>query len=858
MSDTKKPEGPENTSPGTDGHMVQSLMDEMTEDEASKSADNTDVSDGPAPPPIPSDTEDLEEDDESTKAMEAPDFDDEDDYNEDDEKTISADPIAVAPTLANENLSTLESPTIANAPVLDTDPGEDEELREELSELREEPRLEAPVDSAEATESPESAEPPSAEKTMMLDISGGLSPEQQVPRGRIRILHGNDTGEVIDLPVGTYTVGRHEEAEITLSDPAISREHFRLIVSDTGSRLEDLGSGNGTKVNGIRTPDALLEHGVQIEAGTSVLRYEDPMRPDSSFAGGSSDSLPTQGMQPIINVAAPKRSPLVYVVSALFIVFLGGAFVAGEMLFGFYNIMDMSPQARKERRIEKANMKEAASVVDAVEERFKAGKLTNTNVSELLADLEQAVRLDPREPRIPPLGRKLQRLEEALEEIPIHIEAQEWTNAKISAKKALKLDRKNVAALKQFQDADTEEKRRQIVDEANTLAEGGALPEHIVAQLEKIPESSTYHVRAGFILLKAKKASEQELLTKFQEAKRKRKISVAGELVKLLKRDHPGSPYIAQAQKDVEELERKIEERRRRRRAARANAARKRKERASLLRTDSIESSVAVRPTRTEPKPTPPKSKPEKIVVTAPVIAPTPAPVVTPTPEPVKEAEVVVETKPMVEPTPAREVVPLPTPASANNIKGDLATGKSLYQRGEYDQAIDYFERLSTSTRVRDSVRRKAQKAATDVAKYRSNFTEGKKALANYQSRKAIQRLNTARKADKRLGGTNASIVNPLLAKAYIRAAQEQMTRKEYGRATTYVRRAQALDPTNPEASSLNQILLPKASKMLQDAIAARDNGDKDKARRLLQQVLEMVPEDDPNYEKAYKILSRL
>ena len=831
MSDTKKPDGTENTSSGTDGHMVQSLIDEMTEDEDGTKAEGTSDSDSPAPPPIPTDSEEPDEDDESTKAMDAPDFDDEAADGDHEEKTIGADQLEASPTLADEDLSDAIPPTIKSSIPQDTDPGEP-------TELREEPRLDEVED----------IEPPSTEKTMMLDISGGLSPDQQVPRGRLRILHGSDMGEVIDLPVGTYTVGRHEEAQITLSDPAISREHFRLIVSDTGSRLEDLGSGNGTKVNGIRTPDALLEHGVQIEAGTTVIRYEDPMRPDSSFSGSDADSLPTQGMQPIINVAAPKRSPLVYVASVLFIVFLGGAVVAGEMLFGFYYIMDMSPQARKDRRILKANEKKAAVIVDGVDDRFSTGKLTNIIVSELLTDLEEAVRLNPREPRIPILGRKLQRLEEALEEIPIHIESQEWTNAKIAAKKALKLDRKNVAALKQFGEADVEEKRRQIVDEANTLSEGGSLPEHIVAKLEKVPESSTYHVRAGFILLKAKKASEQELLTKFQEAKRKRKINIAKELVNLLKRDHPGSPYIVQAQKDIEVLQNKLEERRRRNRAARLNAAKRRRERATLLRTDSLESAVVVRAKTPEPRPTPPKKKPVKIVVTTPELAP----------EPVTKPEVTVVTQPIVEPTPAPEIVPLPTPAAANNIKGDLATGKRLYQRGNYDQAIDYFEKLSTSTRVRDSVRRKARKAATDVSKYRSNFNEGKKALANYQSRKAIQRLNTARKADKRLGGINASVVNPLLAKAYVRAAQEQMTRKEYGRATTYVRRAKALDPTNLEATNLNKILLPKASKMLQDAISARDKGDKDKARRLLQQVLEMVPEDDPNYEKAYKILSRL
>jgi pSer/pThr/pTyr-binding forkhead associated (FHA) protein len=57
-------------------------------------------------------------------------------------------------------------------------------------------------------------------------------------------------GVVIDLQ-GEMTVGRTEQSEITIADPRISRAHARLSVRADGVTVEDLGSANGTTVNGI-------------------------------------------------------------------------------------------------------------------------------------------------------------------------------------------------------------------------------------------------------------------------------------------------------------------------------------------------------------------------------------------------------------------------------------------------------------------------------------------------------------------------------------------------------------------------------------------------------------------------------
>ena len=60
-------------------------------------------------------------------------------------------------------------------------------------------------------------------------------------------------GEELDFPVqGTAVIGRSGSCDITLFDPLISRRHAQIVVERDTVTIEDLGSHNGTRVNGVR------------------------------------------------------------------------------------------------------------------------------------------------------------------------------------------------------------------------------------------------------------------------------------------------------------------------------------------------------------------------------------------------------------------------------------------------------------------------------------------------------------------------------------------------------------------------------------------------------------------------------
>ncbi len=83
-------------------------------------------------------------------------------------------------------------------------------------------------------------------------------------------------GERRELPQGVTTIGRSKECDLAIDDPSVSRKHAELRHEGEGVSLVDLGSTNGTEVNGRRIDRARLTHGDKIAVGQTELRFEHP------------------------------------------------------------------------------------------------------------------------------------------------------------------------------------------------------------------------------------------------------------------------------------------------------------------------------------------------------------------------------------------------------------------------------------------------------------------------------------------------------------------------------------------------------------------------------------------------------
>jgi pSer/pThr/pTyr-binding forkhead associated (FHA) protein len=97
---------------------------------------------------------------------------------------------------------------------------------------------------------------------------------------------GPDSGQVFRVERSRILLGRGE-VEVALADRKVSRRHASLEVYGASCvLLKDLGSTNGTFVNGERTASAELQDGDVIRVGETTLQVSIGPRPVSPRRGG--------------------------------------------------------------------------------------------------------------------------------------------------------------------------------------------------------------------------------------------------------------------------------------------------------------------------------------------------------------------------------------------------------------------------------------------------------------------------------------------------------------------------------------------------------------------------------------------
>ncbi len=81
-------------------------------------------------------------------------------------------------------------------------------------------------------------------------------------------------GRRVELGAGTLTIGRSADCAIHLTDSSVSRRHAELRPSGSSWAVIDLGSTNGTRVNGAGASTTALRDGDTISVGDVQLRFE--------------------------------------------------------------------------------------------------------------------------------------------------------------------------------------------------------------------------------------------------------------------------------------------------------------------------------------------------------------------------------------------------------------------------------------------------------------------------------------------------------------------------------------------------------------------------------------------------------
>jgi pSer/pThr/pTyr-binding forkhead associated (FHA) protein len=115
-----------------------------------------------------------------------------------------------------------------------------------------------------------------------MTVDNNLKPGRFSVTSRLREVGGRDlatlvlpSGERVTLSERTVTIGRLPDCTIALPDANVSRKHTEIRPSGEAFVIVDLGSTNGTKVNGIRIEgERTLADGDIVSVGSTHLRFE--------------------------------------------------------------------------------------------------------------------------------------------------------------------------------------------------------------------------------------------------------------------------------------------------------------------------------------------------------------------------------------------------------------------------------------------------------------------------------------------------------------------------------------------------------------------------------------------------------
>ena len=120
---------------------------------------------------------------------------------------------------------------------------------------------------------------PTTDETIITSIEGLKGEEAKHPY--LTFIAGPRLGELVRIEREVCVVGRSPDCDLWIEDGAISRRHFRIKFRKNRVSIEDLGSTNGTYVNGERVSESELKDGDKIQISRTTifeLNYLDATR----------------------------------------------------------------------------------------------------------------------------------------------------------------------------------------------------------------------------------------------------------------------------------------------------------------------------------------------------------------------------------------------------------------------------------------------------------------------------------------------------------------------------------------------------------------------------------------------------
>jgi tetratricopeptide (TPR) repeat protein len=678
-----------------------------------------------------------------------------------------------------------------------------------------------------------SPETVSSEKTVILpddELSG--APESK--GAKLVVTAGPETGKEYNVEYNEIFVGRGVDNDFVVSDPSMSRKHFRIRRRFDEYIIVDLQSGNGTRVNGEKVTEQVLVNNDDIVVGRTTLRFVDLAAEQAMAITTATAPAPAPTpvaaapVAPSVQPAPPKAHPKQEPKAAQSPVQQAAApgAEANKPTPGARG--NMAPvDARRSNApiiLEKSSGSSAGmifgivAVVVVVLALIAWQQFTKQAPTEPTppAPAKVAVPEPPATPAAPSADVKIKEL---LAQADGLMQARNYAQAIDVYNEVLALDAVNPQATQQKSVAEREKANQAALNDAQQLF-GTQEFDKASIRLRNIGGQSVFFADAQAMLLKIedrKYAAGVEKGKSHLDKKQYDAAIAAFDGVLAMKADHPE----AQKYKEIAIKERdqsKAQTAAERQRAEEARIAAQREREAKERKAEEARRAKAEEERRK-------KAEEEK------------------------RAKAEEERRKREAAEAAKRMVNGPT---------DLNTGISFYKQGQLDKAVGEFESIGTGRGDAKTIK-KANALVGKIKQFRTVYNAGVAAHKAKDPIKAIPKLKDAMRLDRDIssGSSYAGELPDKIADMYFLVGNIAKQQEQWDKANTAYRRALAFSANHGPSKKGLEDLSKQAEKFYYRGFAIKDS-DPDKARELWQLVLKLVPKGSDLYKRTQSSLDDL
>jgi DNA-binding NtrC family response regulator len=150
-------------------------------------------------------------------------------------------------------------------------------------------------------------------------VTNAMAARTGVHSAQLRVVDGPDRGLEIDLPAAGIVIGTEKTCDVILKDQFVSRRHCSIAPAANGFQITDLGSRNGTVIDGVAVGKVVAPPGVALRIGKTLVQLMPadeviaiPPSTNDQFGGLYGGSIAMRHVFAILERAAKSSAPVLF------------------------------------------------------------------------------------------------------------------------------------------------------------------------------------------------------------------------------------------------------------------------------------------------------------------------------------------------------------------------------------------------------------------------------------------------------------------------------------------------------------------------------------------------------------------